>query len=149
MVAMTFAQTKGSPFVGSWKLNTAQSQQGAHPLKSLLVVIVEEKPQMLSWHGHGIEEDGAPLSLSWKGREDGSMHPTRRNGKPTSDQSARKEDGTIVRHGEDGEGSWEARSKVSDDGNTLTDEITSKSKDGSETKAVDVYHRFRVTRPQK
>ena len=47
----------------------------------------------------------------------------------------------MVRRGEDNDGSFEARSKVSADGNTLTDEITVKSKDGKETKERDVYQR--------
>ena len=70
------------------------------------------------------------------------MHPTIRNGKADFNQSASKEqDGTMVRRGEDKDGSWEARSKVSADGKTLTDEITTKSKDGKETKDTDVYQR--------
>jgi hypothetical protein len=70
------------------------------------------------------------------------MHPTIHNGKADFNQSARKEqDGTMVREGEDKDGSWEARSKVSADGKTLIDEITTKSKDGKETKETDVYQR--------
>jgi poly(3-hydroxybutyrate) depolymerase len=138
--ACVFSQTKSS-FVGTWKLDTAQSKM-AEPMKSLTVVILKDTPQMLSWRGNGVDDKGQPFSLLWKGPEDGSIHPTIRNGKADFNQRARKEqDGTIVRQGGDKDGSWEARSKVSADGKTLTDEITSKSKDGKETKEVDVYQR--------
>ena len=137
-----FSQTKSS-FVGTWKLDTAQSQMG-QPMKSLTVIILKETPQVLSWRGHGLDDKGQPFSLAWKGPEDGSMHTTMRNGKADSKQSARKEqDGTIVRRGEDKDGSFEARSKVSADGEILIDEITSQSKDGKETKERDVYQRLR------
>jgi hypothetical protein len=136
-----FSQTKSS-FVGTWKLDTAQSEMGPEPTKSLTVIILKDTPEVLSWQGHGVDDKGQPFSLAWKGPEDGSMHPTIRNGKADSNQSARKEqDGTMVRHGEDNDGSFEARSKVSADGNTLIDEITVKSKDGKETKERDVYQR--------
>jgi len=135
-----FSQTKSS-FIGTWKLDTAQSKM-AEPVKSLTVVILKDTPQLLSWRGHGIDDKGQTFSLAWKGPEDGSMHPTIRNGKADFNQSASKEqDGTMVRRGEDKDGSWEARSKVSADGKTLTDEITTKSKDGKETKDTDVYQR--------
>jgi hypothetical protein len=135
-----FSQTKSS-FVGTWKLNTAQSHMG-EPVKSLTVIILKDTPQMLSWQGHGVDDKGQSFSLAWKGPEDGSMHSTIHNGKADYNQSARKEsDGTMVRQGEDKDGSWEARSKVSADDKTLTDEITTKSKDGKETKETDVYQR--------
>ena len=49
---------------------------------------------------------------------------------------------SLLRHDEDpDESSTDARSKVSDDGNTMTDEMTAKAKDGKELKQKVTYHR--------
>ena len=71
------------------------------------------------------------------------MHPVMQNGKEMSKESAkREEDGSLLRHVEDPDGSSsDARSRVSDDGNILTDEMTVKAKDGKELKRKIVYHR--------
>jgi hypothetical protein len=56
-------------------------------------------------------------------------------GKPSGSQqrAKREQDGTQVRHGEDPDGSvFDAHDSPSPDGNTITEEITSKSKDGKE-----------------
>jgi len=48
------------------------------------------------------------------------------------------------RHGEEADGSsFDARSIISDDGNSMTDEITTKSKDGQETKQKYAYNRVK------
>jgi hypothetical protein len=93
-----FSQTKSS-FLGTWKLDTAQSKM-AVPLKSLTFVVLKDTPQLLSWRGHGVDDKGQAFSVGWKGPEDGSMHPTFFNGKAAGNQSAKKElDDTIVRRG--------------------------------------------------
>jgi hypothetical protein len=65
-------------------------------------------------------------------------------GKPAGQQSIEKEsDGTLVRHGEDSTNgsTFDARSSLSPDGKTFTDEITSKSKDGKESREKLVWRR--------
>jgi hypothetical protein len=135
-----FPQSK-SPFLGTWDLDPTQSEFSSTPVKSLTVVFSKESPKMLAWHGHGIDGDGKPIDIAWSGAEDGSMHPTIESGKETFNQSARKEDETILRHGEFDDGSFDSRLAVSSDGKTLVDEITGKSKDGKESKEKHVYHR--------
>jgi hypothetical protein len=55
--------------------------------------------------------------------------------------SARKEGDTLLRHSEDLGGSSDYRATLSSDGNTATEEMTTKSKDGKETKGKTVWHR--------
>ena len=65
------------------------------------------------------------------------------NGKEISKQGAkRKVDGSLHRHGENPDGSsFDAYSKVSEDGASITDEITVRGKDSNESKEKFVYHR--------
>jgi hypothetical protein len=139
--ASAFAQ-KNSPFLGTWELDQTQSKLSPDTaIKSLTVVISQESPQMYSWHGSGKANDGKPVDIAWSGPEDGSMHPTIQEGKPSFSQSARKEGKAVHRHGEWDGGSFDARMTVSADGITLVDEIESVSKDGKETREKDVFHR--------
>jgi hypothetical protein len=137
------AQSKHSD-VGTWKVDISQSTFGSEPApKSITVVILKDTPQMLSWRVHGIDDKGKPFAYSWSGPEDGTMHPVMQNGKEIAKQSAKREDdGTLLRHGEEPDGSaFDARDKTSDDGNAITEEITEKSKDGKESTNKTVYHR--------
>jgi hypothetical protein len=130
--------------VGTWKLETAQSNFGSEPApKSLTVTILKDTPQLLSWRVDGIDEKGKNFSYSWSGPQDGSLHPVVQNGKEISKQSAkRNEDGSLLRHDEDPDGTtMDALSKVSDDGKMITDEASIKAKDGKESKQKWVYRR--------
>jgi hypothetical protein len=71
------------------------------------------------------------------------MHPVMEGEKPISQQSEKREqDGTRFRHGEYSDGSaFDAHDSLSPDGNTLTEEITEKSKDGKESTKKIVLHR--------
>jgi len=140
----SLAQDKPS-LVGTWKLDTAQSNFGSEPaFKSATLIVLKETPQIFSWRVRDVDEKGKPHSVSWSGPEDGSMHPVMAGGKPSgSQQSAKREqDGTRFRHGEDADGSvFDSHDSLSPDGNTLTSEITSKSKDGKENTIKLVSHR--------
>jgi hypothetical protein len=139
-----FAQQKATT-VGTWKLDPAQSDFGGDPaLQSATVTILKDTPQMLSWRVRVVDDKGKPSSYSWSGPEDGSLHPIIETGKTsTSQESARKDaDGGLIRHGEGSDGSsFDAKSTISADGNTITDQMTGKSKDGKASKAKYVYHR--------
>ena len=143
LVAGALAQSSKSA-VGTWKLDTSESDFGSAPApKSLTVTVLKDTPAMLSWRVHMLDDKGKAISYSWSGPEDGTMHPVLQNGKEVSKQSAkREEDGSLTRHDQDPDGSsFDARGKISDDGNTITEEATSKSKDGKEFKQKYVYHR--------
>jgi hypothetical protein len=92
-----------------------------------------------------VDPDGKPFAYWWHGPEDGSMHPVMSKSGGQEKQSAKKEqEGSIARHGEQADGSsFDARSKISDDGNSMTEEVTAKSKDGKETKQKYVYKRVK------
>ena len=139
-----WAQSKS--VVGTWKVDIAQSDFGSGPApKSITVTILQDTPKMLSWRVHMIGHDGKVIAYSWKGPEDGTMHPVMENGKESGTQSAKREDdGSLTRHGEDPDGSsFDARSKLSDDGNTINEEITAKTKDNKESKSKTVYQRVK------
>ena len=139
----TWAQTKHSQ-VGTWNLDIAQSTFGSEPApESITVVILKDTPQLLSWRVREVDEKGKVFAYSWSGPADGSMHPVMSDGKEIGKQSAKREDGgALDRHGEEPDGTvFDARDKLSDDGNTILEEVTEKSKDGKETKTKTVYHR--------
>lgn len=142
LVTSAFAQS-GKSFVGTWKLDTSQSDFGSEPpSKSGTVKILTDSPQILSYQGKFIAQDGTVMTLSWSGPEDGSKREISRDGKKTSvKQGITRENGTLVRQGEDEDGAFKSRLTLSSEGNTLTDELTSKSKDGKESRAKHVYQR--------
>jgi hypothetical protein len=142
-VSVGLAQDKPS-MAGNWKLDIGQSEFGSEPApKSEAGTIFKDTPQMFSYRVHGVDAKGKAFWYSWKGPEDGSMHPGLMNGKPSGQASfTRDQDGTLVQHSQDADGSTgEARISMSPDGNTATLEGTSKSKDGKESRDKQVWHR--------
>jgi len=138
-----WGQTKHSA-VGTWKVDIAHSEFGAgEKPKSITVVVLKDTPAMLSWRVRGVDGNGKAFAYSWSGPEDGTMHPVMQDGKEISKQSAkREEDGAMLRHGEDPDGSsFDARSRLSEDGNSMNEETTTKDKDGKESKQKAVYVR--------
>jgi hypothetical protein len=139
------AQDKPS-FVGDWKLDVSQSDFGSEPApKSMAATTKIDTPQMLSYRLHGVDDKGKAFSYSWSGPQDGSMHPFMVNGKPAGRQGVKREQDTLVRHGDDSSdgSSFDARTQLSADGNTITDETTDTSKDGKVTKQKAVWHRVK------
>jgi hypothetical protein len=142
-VSIGLAQDKPS-MVGNWKLDIAQSEFGAGPApKSQAGTIFIDTPQKLSYRVQGIDEKGQAFWYSWSGPEDGSKHTTLINGRPgdlvgfTRDQG-----GTLVQHSWAENGSTvEGHISLSPDGNTLTIEGPSKSRDGKESRDKQVWHR--------
>lgn len=143
VVATVFAQTGKGSFHSVWKLDPEKSDLGEGAPKSLTITVLSETPQIFSWRVHGIDDKGKTFSYSWSGPEDGSMHSVMQGGKEDFKESAKKDgDGALLRHGEEADGSsFDARATLSEDGKTMTDEVTEKSKDGKETKTKWVYHR--------
>jgi hypothetical protein len=144
-VSVGLAQDKPS-MAGNWKLDIAQSEFGSEPApKSQAGTIFKDTPQKFSYRVHGVDDKGKAFWYSWSGPEDGSMHPTLVNGKPSGQTGfTRDQDGTLVQRGEDADGStFESHSSVSPDGNTITIEGNSKSKDGKESRDKLVWHRVK------
>jgi hypothetical protein len=140
----TGALAQSKTAVGTWKMDMAKSDFGSEPApKSVTVTILKDTPEMLSWRVHMIDDKGKPMSYSWKGPKDGSMHPVMQNGKEIEKQSAQTEgEGGLHRHGESPDGStFDAYGKMSDDGKTMSEQITAKSKDGKESNGKYFYHR--------
>jgi hypothetical protein len=139
------AQKKPS-LAGNWKLDITQSEFGSDPApKSMICTVLKDTPQMFSYRAHGLDDKGKSFAFSWSGPLDGSGHPILQDGKRVAQQSVtREQDGTLIRHGEDltDGSSFEVRASISPDGNTLTEEVTSKSKDGKESRQKNVWHRI-------
>jgi hypothetical protein len=143
-------QTKNNKSaVGTWQLDLARSDFGAQSApKEVMLTILQDTPQMLSWRIQSVDDSGNSYTFSWSGPTDGSVHPiSAQDSTPIGTESVKREpDGSLVRHGEINEASFDARSTMSDDGNTITDEITQKSKDGKENKSKRVYRRVPVVK---
>jgi hypothetical protein len=89
----------------------------------------------------GEDKEGKPVDIAWSGPEDGTMDPTMEEGKASWKQSAKKDGDAIRRHGEYEGGSFESNMALSEDGNTMVDNIVDTSKDGKVTKEKEVFHR--------
>src|SRR5947209_5883108 len=137
LVFAGIALAQNSPSaVGTWKMDASQSDFGSEPApKAMTLTIFKDTPRMVSWRVRYVDAKGKVTTYSWSGPPDGSMHSVMQNGKAVSKQSAKKEaNGVLLRHGEDSDGSsFDAVSTISEDGKTVTDDITMKSKDGKET----------------
>lgn len=101
---------------------------------------------MLAWRVRMIDDKGQLVSYSWKGPEDGTVHAVIDGKGNKEKQSAKRDGNTLFRTGGLADGTkFEGHGAMSDDGNTLTDEITGKYKDGKDIKEKYVYHRVNAT----
>ena len=139
LVSVSSAQEKTS-FEGTWKLDSAMDNSGSEqPLMTMTATISKVAPNSLSIRLDGVDPTGKRFSNSWVGPEDGTMHPFHNE---SGRQSVRREGNVLIRHGETSDGStFDARESLSADGNTVTEEMSIKSKDGKEEKGKSVWHR--------
>lgn len=141
------AQTNASnaSAVGTWELDLAKSNFGSEtPPKSMTLVILKDTPQEHSWRLDSVDDKGQASSFSWRGPQDGSLHPARDpKGQVIGQEGLKRDkDGSLLRHGTDDSGvSFEARATLSPDGNTITDVATFKTPDGKAVTMTAVYHR--------
>ena len=108
------------------------------------LTILKDTPQLLSWRVEGVDDQGKPFSYSWSGPKDGTMHPIKgQDGGQIGEESAKEDHDALIRRGGDAtEGSsFEGHATMSADGNTLTDVIATKAKDGKTTTGTTVMHR--------
>ena len=137
--------------VGTWKLDVAQSQLEPEPApKSLTLTIIRESPSMGSWRVEEVDAKGQTASFSWSGPEDGTMHPIKgADGTELGKENLKREPGgALLRHGEipsDGS-SFDGRATLSEDGNTITDVVIAKAKDGKITKTTFVLRRVNAAK---
>jgi hypothetical protein len=146
-VSSVFGQTNtaGKSTVGTWRLDVAKSDFGSQPApKSVTLTILKDAPEMSSWQVTGVDAKGESFFFSWTGPMDGSMQPLKGpKGEELGKESLRLDtDGALLRHGVGTDGSsFDARGTVSEDGNTITETGTEKSKDGKISKGTSVYRR--------
>ena len=150
-----FAQTNAAhaSAVGTWKLDVAKSSFGSEPApKAVTLTILKDTAELCSWRVDVVDEKGQSMSYSWSGPQDGSMQPV----KDAKDQIVgqeslkRDKDGVLLRHGADTNGgsSFDGHATLSADGNTITDVVTSKTKDGkSSTVTMSTSELHRRSRP--
>ena len=147
LVSISSAQDKTS-FEGTWKLDSAKGDSASdQPQMTMTATISKVAPNSLSIRLNGVDPTGKRFSNSWVGPEDGTMHPFDNE---SGRQSVRRDGNVLIRHGETSDGStFDARESLSADGNTVTEEMTIKSKDGKEQKDKSVWHRVLNTKSQK
>jgi hypothetical protein len=142
-----FAQPAASHVssVGTWKADLKESKFGGEEVpKSLTLTITKDTPQLLAWRVDVVDAKGQAMSYSWSGPQDGTMQSIKGpDGKEVGKESFKDEKGVLVRRGDGGkEGpSFESHVTMSADGNTMTDVITGKSKDGKSMSQTVVWRR--------
>jgi hypothetical protein len=134
--------------VGTWQLDAAKSSFGSEPApKSVTLTILKDTAALNSWRVEVVDAKGQSMAYSWSGPQDGSLHPVKDpKGQIIAQESlARDKDGALLRHGVDNSdgSSFDARATMSVDGNTITDVLTSKAKDGKTSKMTMVYTRVK------
>jgi hypothetical protein len=146
LVSVSPAQDKTS-FEGTWKLDSAKGGSGSEqPLMTMTATISKVAPNSLSIRLNGVDPTGKRFSHSWVGPEDGTMRPFENE---SEWQSVRRDGNALIRHGEISDGStFDVRDSLSADGNTITEEMTIKSKDGKEVKGKSVWRRILNTKNQ-
>jgi hypothetical protein len=142
-----FAQAAASHVssVGTWKADLKESKFGGEePPKSLTLTITKDTPQLLSWRVDQVDAKGKAMSYSWSGPQDGTMQPLKgADGKEVEKESFKDEKGVMIRRGDGGKDgpSFESHVTTSADGNTMTDVVTAKSKDGKTITQTVVWRR--------
>ena len=151
--SLAMAQTNASKAsaVGTWKMDLKQSTFGSEaPPKSVTLNILKDTPDASAWRVDVVDDKGQSHSYSWSGPTDGTMQDLKApDGQVVGKESLKRDGDTLLRHGEnpnDGS-SFDARSSLSADGNTITDVVTVKSKDGKTSKTTGVFHRVAGAKP--
>jgi len=69
------AEVDQTPFMGTWKLNEAQSKFGPGASKNTTVVYTASPDGMIKITSDGIDKDGKPTHTEWNGKFDGKDYP--------------------------------------------------------------------------
>lgn len=131
--------------VGTWKADLKESKFGDEGApKSLTLTITKDTPQLLSWSVDQVDAKGTAMSYSWSGPKDGTMQPLKgSDGKEVGKESFKDENGVVIRRGaaDKDQPGFESHVTMSADGNTMTDVITAKSKDGKPMNQTIIWRR--------
>jgi hypothetical protein len=131
--------------VGTWKADLAKTTVGTEPApQAITLTILKDSIEVTSWRVEVVDAKGESMSYSWSGPLDGSLQPVKDSkGQVLLQESlTRDKQGALLRHGVEPDGSsFDARSTLSADGNTITDVITVKAKDGKTSTETTVYRR--------
>ena len=135
----------GASTVGTWKADLAKTSGGTEPPpKAITLTILNDSIALTSWRVDMVDAKGESMSYSWSGPLDGSLQPVKDSkGQVLLQESLiRDKQGALLRHGVESDGSsFDARATLSADGNTITDVITVKTKDGKTSTETTVYRR--------
>jgi len=69
------AEVDQTPFMGTWKLNDAQSKFGPGASKNTTVVYSASPDGMIKITTDGTDKDGKPTHTEWNGKFDGKDYP--------------------------------------------------------------------------
>jgi hypothetical protein len=119
--------------VGTWKLDTANSDNGGMPMwKSAVVHINHDSSKQVSWKARVVDDKGTVTHLSYMGAPDGTMRAIKGgNGETWSD--TRTGNGTFkVKEAFPDGSSLTLNYETSNDGKTMTGTGTRTEKNGSQ-----------------
>lgn len=143
-----FAQTNKSntSIVGVWKVDVAKSTFNSQPApQAITMTILKDTPDSSSWRIEVLVDKNQSISYSWSGPKDGSLQPLKdAKGQILAQESLKQDkDGALLRHGIDSNSgsSFDARAVLSEDGNTITDVVTMKAKDGKTATNTTIFRR--------
>jgi hypothetical protein len=127
---ISFAATHS--LVGSWKLNTAKSDNGGIPMwKSAVVHISQDSSTAVAWRVRVVDDKGAVKHLSYSGTP-GQAGPVKGGDGEQWSSSGNNGDGTFtVKESFPDGGSVTLNYTTSADGKTMTGTGTRTAKDGS------------------
>ena len=132
-----------SPFVGTWKLNTAKSKVEGSPLPKSLTRTVTADGTGLKYVYEGVAADGGAFSYSFSSNFDGKASPVTGTGMPGGADSLvlkrvdpHKTTGVLSKGGKE---IGKSEAEVSKDGKSTTIKSKTKSADGKEISTVSVF----------
>lgn len=132
-----------SPFIGTWKLNTAKSKVEGSAMPKSLTRTVTADGTGLKYVFDGVAADGTAFTYSFSSNFDGKASPVTGNGMPGGADSlvlkridAHKTTGVLSKAGKP---VGRSEAEVSSDGKSTTIKSKAKNADGMEVSSVSVF----------
>ena len=141
--------------IGGWHLeirSRAKCVGGRQPSEVGDAYILKDTLEAFAFRVEIIDEEGTAHSFSWSGPADGTLQPLKgADGEVIGQESLKMDGDALLRHGEapSNGSSFDGRATMSADGNTMTDVVTIKSKDGQVSATKSVYHRTTGADPSR
>jgi hypothetical protein len=134
---------QGSPFVGSWKLNTEKSKYTGVPAPKSLDRTIEADGTGLKYAYKGTSGDGKPIDYTFSSKYDGKASPITGSGAPGGADSitlkrvnANKTTAVLSKGGKE---VGKSTAEVSKDGKVTTITGTGKTADGKDYTTTSVF----------